>query len=515
VSGRSAFRFRDQQPGAAMITEIVSLILLFFLACNLNAAEIRFHLPLRITTETAAYEPPETGDFQLVINGTSKDILAVKRKRKSLVLKPDLGREFILSFRLSKYGSAVEKELAYFITEILDTSDSLYLLTPGRLYRLDVSANKGSLQRQIRDLLEKDCRIFMNERMISEASLRSHLEGLNSVFLSDDPQDVGAYKKTSLFLNVFPGEFIRHQNLFLLPDPKRYEQVLGQFGSGEGERWWIHFEQHQDAGLYQKIQAIIKDIDRYISLLGLGQQNLALVLKTGLTRLENILTLPDSFPSAELVEVLAANEVNYSVVFIKNDGVQESNFAQAPFLNLEALYGEVAKAGGGAAVNAGADEQGLTKIVNHVDEYYELAFGWDGRIEDIRIQVLFKGRADGLRYAGRLTKAQVDSRVQFFSREKVRIDDVSVSAGRLSFVVDDFERKKEKDYGLLKIRVLLLDDRNQSVYHEENTLRATKEKVCVSLPFPEELKGTFQLSITAFDLVANQLTAEERQIDLK
>jgi len=498
-----------------MINNIVSLILLFFLAAGLDAAQIRFHLPVRIVAETAAYGHPGKEDFQLVLNGTARNILAVNRKRRSLVLKPDLGREFILSFRLSKYGSAVEKELATFITEILDTSDSLYLLTPGRLYRLDVSANKGSLQRQIRELLENDCRIFMNERMTSEGRLRSYLVGLDSAVLSDDPQGIGAYKRTSLFLNVFPEEFIRHQNLLLPPDPKRCEQVLGQFGSGEGERWWIHFEEHQDADLYQKIQATIKDIDRYISLLGVGAQNLALVLKTGLTRLENILSLPDSFPAEELVEVLAAHEVDYSIVFMKNTAVQESNFAQAPFLNLEALYGEVAKASGGAAVSAGEDEQGLMKIVNHVDEYYELAFDYDGRIEDLRIQVLFKGRSDGLRYAGRLTKAQVDSRVQFFSREKVKIDDVSVAAGKLSFVVDAFERKKEKDYGLLKIRVLLLDDRNQNVYQEENTLRATNEKVRVSFPFPEEFKGAFQLSITACDLVANRLTAEERRIDLK
>jgi len=86
------------------ISNVVSIILLFSLARSLNAAEIQFHLPVRITAETATYESPETGDFQLVINGAARDILAVKRKRKSLVLKPDLGREFILSFRLSKYG---------------------------------------------------------------------------------------------------------------------------------------------------------------------------------------------------------------------------------------------------------------------------------------------------------------------------------------------------------------------------------------------------------------------------
>jgi hypothetical protein len=514
VSGRTAFSLSQKRAWAKTMNGIFSLILITFLGCWLDASEIRFHLPVRLTGEAQADQALKPEDFRLVVNGADKNIQAVKRKQKSLAIKPDLGREFILSFKLSKYGSAVERELAYFVTEILDTSDSLYLLTPGQLYRLNVSANKGSIQREIRELLEKDCPIFRDEWTSAEARLKSYLEGLKTV-LDGDPQGVDIYKQTSLFLNVFPEEFSRYQNRFLVPDPKRYEHVLSQLGFGEGERWWVHFEQHQDPKLYQKIQGIIKAIDDHIYLLSTGHQALAIAMKASLTRLEETLTLPNSFPSAELVEVLAANETNYNVVFIRGDSIRETNLALAPFVNLVALYGEVAKAAGGMAVSAGTDERALTKIVNHVEEYCELAFDWDGRIEDARIQVLVKGQADDLRYAEHLTQAQVDSRVQFFSREKVRIDDVSVTAGRLTFVVNAFERKKENDFGLLRIRVLLLDDGNQSVYKQENTLRATKEKVSISLPFPEGLKGTFQLSIKAYDLIANRLADDERQIDLK
>jgi len=497
-----------------MVNVIFSVLLLSFLGGQLAASEIRFHLPVRLTSEGRAHQAPKAEDFRLVINGVDKNIQAVKRRQKSLALKPDLGREFILSFRLPKYGPAVEKELAYFITEVLDTSDSLYLLTPAKLYRLNVSANKGSVQRQIRELLEKDCPIFKDERMSAEAGLRNQLEGLKGV-LDDDSQGVEIYKKTSLFLNVFPDELSRYQNRFLVPDPKRYAQVLDQLGFNEGERWWIDFEQHQDPRLYQKVQGIIKDIDSHISVLSTGHQSLAIVMRTNLDRLEKNLSLSEFFPSSQLAEVLAANEVNYNVVFIRSDLLEESNFGQALFLNLVSLYGEVAKAAGGAASNPGTNEQGLSRIVTNIDEYYELAFNWDSPIEDTRIQVLVKGRSDDLRYAGHLTRAQVGSRVQFLSPEKVKIDDISVSARRLSFVVSAFERKEETDIGLLKIRVLLLDDGNQSVFREENTLRATKEKVSISLPFPEGLKGTFELSITACDLIANRLTAEDRQVDLK
>jgi len=494
---------------------IVKFILLLFLGCPLDATEIQFHLPVRLTGEERASQILKPEDFRLVINGADKDIRTVKRKQMSLALKPDLGREFVLSFKLYKYGAAVERELSNFVTEILDTSDSLYLLTPGQLYRMDVSTNKGSIQRRIRELLEKDCQMFRDEWISAESRLKSGLDGLIRVLDEDAQQGVEIYKQANIFLNSFPEEFSRYQNRFLVPDPKRYDQVLGQLAFSEGERWWIHFEQHQDPGLYEKIQRMIRGVNDHLSVLSYGHQSLAIAMKTNLTRLEKALSLPDAFPSKELVEVLAAHEVNFNVVFIRGDSIKESNAAQSPFMNVTALYGDVAEAAGGAAVNAGADEQDLAGIVNHVDEYYEMAFNWDGPAEDARLQVLVRGRPDDLRYAGNLTRAQVDARVRLFSREKVRIDDVSVSAGRLHFVVKAFERRKENDFGLLKIRVLLLDDGNQSVYREENTMRATKENVSISLPFPEGLKGAFRLTITACDLIANRLTAEERQIDLE
>ena len=43
-------------------------------------------------------------DFRLMIDGAEANILSVTKKRRSIALKSDLGREFILSFRLSKYG---------------------------------------------------------------------------------------------------------------------------------------------------------------------------------------------------------------------------------------------------------------------------------------------------------------------------------------------------------------------------------------------------------------------------
>jgi hypothetical protein len=333
--------------------------------------------------------------------------------------------------------------------------------------------------------------------------------------LEEDPRGFEIYRQMNLFLNVFPEEFRRYQMRFLVPDPKRFDQVLGKLGFGEGERWWIHFEQHQDPGLAERIRAVVTDINDHLTALGQAQQNLAEILKTSVTKLEKSLSLSDAFPSREIVRVLAAHDVVFHVVFFRGDSVKESNVELASFMNLAALYAEAAEAAGGAAAFAGTEEQALTGIINHVDAYYDLAFLWAGPAEKARIQVLAGESPDGLRYAASLTRAQFEARARMFSPEKIRIDDISVAEGELRFVIKAYERGKENDFGLLKIRIQLLDDGNRIVFQEENTMRATKEAVSIAIPLPEKLGGASRLSITACDMLANRLTVEERPIDLK
>jgi len=512
-SGKSrGFLIKKSRP--VLAGELILLVFTAFPGLPLSASEIPFHLTVRRTAEGIASPAMKMEDFRLMIDGDEAKILSVAKKRRSIALKSDLGREFILSFKAYEYSSAIERDLSTFLSEIVETSDSLCILTPEQLFRFDVSANKGSLLRRIREVLEKDFRTFREERISTESRLKRDLNGAVRV-LEEDPQGFEIYRQMNLFLNVFPEQFRRYEKRFLVPDSKRFDEVLSKLGFGEGERWWIHFEEYQDPGLSEKVQAVIRDMSDHIAELGQAQQNLGEILKTSVIKLEESLSLSDAFPSKELVRVLSAHDVVFHAVFFRGDSLKEAGVESASFMNLAALYGETAAASGGAAANIGADTEGIAAVVGRVDEYFDLTFAWAGPDEKARLRVLAGGSEEGLRYADILTRAQFDARAKLYSRDKIKIEEISLEKDNLRFAVKGYVRAKEGDFGLIKIRVALQNGWDQEIFREENVMRATKEAVTIRIPLPGDLRGASRFSITVCDMLANRMTVEERDCSMK
>ena|GEM_PF-1288342 len=492
---------------------VLSFILL--MAAQAEARErLQFHLPVHLLKHAAQASDIKKEDFTLLVNNRSSEIALLHKKQRCLLLQSDLGRTFVLSFRLADYGPLIERELSYFVSEILNTSDRLFLLTPLRMYRLPVSPRKERIQEEIRHLLENDLAICSKDRAAAERRLMGYIDQLKRAFGADvDGAEAG--KKTALFLDTFPGELLRFQERYLLPDPPGIGLLLEHIGPGEGERWWIHFEQHQNSGLFGQIQDVVTDIHNHISSLEAEYQELAQVMRTRLAEIEQCPSLPDSTTSAALAEAFLGHAVNYNVIFFRNLGEGESEFARTPFPHLESLLGGAARASGGIAVVPGSEELGMKAIASHNDEYYELVFDWDGVVERKDIKVLGRKQGEALSYASNFTPSQIQTLAQSLSREKIRIGGIEVTGKRLSFFIQTFALEGEGQYGLIKVRVQLLDERSRNIFNQAHTLRATKEKVLISLPLPRVSKGKCRLLITACDMIANQLATDELQIELE
>jgi hypothetical protein len=80
--------------------------------------------------------------------------------------------------------------------------------------------------------------------------------------------------------------------------------------------------------------------------------------------------------------------------------------------------------------------------------------------------------------------------------------------------MDSFMRDEKKRIGMIKVRVSLLDVKRAPVFETQNTLRATEEKITISIPLPQERRGEYLLRIDAFDLLANTQASSEHPIKL-
>ena len=78
---------------------------------------------------------PVTGDLLLEVNGKPRPVESLQRVDRDLKKKTDLARDFVLSFSLSEPDDRLRKGLSYFMTEVIAPTDTLSLVTPGKVFR--------------------------------------------------------------------------------------------------------------------------------------------------------------------------------------------------------------------------------------------------------------------------------------------------------------------------------------------------------------------------------------------
>jgi len=456
-------------------------------------------------------------DFALYVNGKLTPIFDVLNKEKSLHIKPDLGRDFILSFHLTEYGKHVENGISYLVTEILDTTDSLYILSPLNVYQMQVSPNKGKLIENIQELLRKDSTEFKKHKISAENQMFNRFNSLKMILSGDSFADnrnlsQRQYKQVSQFLHSFPTEFINFKNIFLLPNISHYQQTIESIETGEKEAWWIHFQQKE----VFKVLSGLKDITRKIKVyIASESQAQAQTLQRGLSYLETQTRISDTFPDKNLLKTVLDFDLNYNVIFFRSTENKDVESEYSAFSDLETILRRISQTSGGLTVDSTDSEQGIKEIEKHVDIYYELIYEWNGKIEEKQIQVQVKNKKMDLSYSKNFPKERIDSMIQFLSREKVRIENISFSKNKLAFVIRSFDHEKKENFGLLKIRIKLLDKQGRITYNTENTVRASKNEVRISLPFGPEFRGKYQLLLTACDLIANCQATQTRAVTIK
>ena len=89
---------------------------------------------------------------------------------------------------------------------------------------------------------------------------------------------------------------------------------------------------------------------------------------------------------------------------------------------------------------------------------------------------------------------------------KIKITDVSFRENILSFRLSDYEKKKlkDKDVGLFKITVKILNDNGQELSSDEKEISSTKNTSLLNIPIMKSLIGEYNFLIVARDLIAGE-----------
>ncbi len=478
--------------------------------------------PLRLSVRVFGGDKPilnlKKEHFKLFVNGSRQEITGIEKKEKSIGGASTLGRNFILSFSIPEYTKEAEKGISFFCTEILLPADSLIILTPLKSYQLEVSANREGIVRHVGNLLKTDCYLYNEKRIVEEKKLLNQMKQLmkaHRIAWGRVP-----FIQVLRFLDTFPRDFIKFKEDYLLPDAGKYRDTLELLELREGQRWWIHF---QDPGL-QTLFVNLKEISRIINYYtnyqyaSSGQRS---AIKLKYSHAWKRLLSNGKFSTERFAGILVGADMPCSVVCFGGFKNSEVSFTNKINAGLVRVFEGISRHSGGTAVKKGNTEQALIKIKNHVDRYYELTFGFDGRAEEKNVRVELQGREKEtiLVYKDKYSKDELTELLHYLAKGKVQIVDFAREESLISFSIKSYRlketEKKGEMFGLLKVVIELVDRRGEKVYSRQKTLRASKGSLDIKLPLLIKQAGEFELFIRVYDLIANSTAVFSRRVTLE
>ena len=100
---------------------------------------------------------------------------------------------------------------------------------------------------------------------------------------------------------------------------------------------------------------------------------------------------------------------------------------------------------------------------------------------------------------------------------KIKITDVSFRENILSFRLSDYKQKKlkDKDIGLLKVIVKILNDNGQELSSDEKVISSIKNTSLLNIPIMKSLIGEYNFLIVARDLISGEEVNVTHPISIK
>jgi hypothetical protein len=480
---------------------------------------IEFQLPVRLFDGGHPVPLPSKKNLQLIINNEPRRITSVQYQQKSIGTTPELGRYFILSFQITEFNKKIKKRISYLITEILNNRDTLIIISPRNIYQYQTYANKDRMIRDIHSILDRDFSKYQKGRRAAEKNLKTKINRLNQVY-QRARQSRGPFLETVGFLNTFPTEFFTYYRYFLSPVIDKYKQVIKKLQTMEGQRWCIHFHDHKIYNLFFNTAAITGMIYGYINSWPWRNEALRKALFGKLIQFRKQLSITTFYLEDSLMNVILSGDINFNIVFFLNSKEIASKISRQLVSNIEGLLRRVARNSGGLAVYAKNDLKGMKTIKDHRDHFYNLGFSFNHKIEQKNIQILIKHQNQSDIYHRNLFEAdEIESMLDHHQEKKVNISNFEISKRSIHFMVRSFQlnpiHNTSEIFGLLRIKIQILDSKQTVVFESKKTLRAIKKELGVSLSVPGQYHGTFKLYISVVDLLANSQSSINRIITLK
>jgi len=470
---------------------------LFLISAGVISAsnnQILFKLPVRIdkniNNQSRSYQKE---DFKLLVNNEPRAISHLSEIKRSLANSSGIGRNFLLSFHIIEYNQPIENGISYFLNEIIDRKDMLVIASPLKIYRIRISPNKERISRKIKQIISQDCKKFRNLKAQAEQKIIDFIQRIRQYLTRDFTRFIN-FSTVENYLKYLEKRFNQYKKKFIRPELTKFQSMSEPFGGRDGNKWFIHIQQ-------KKIFAFIPKLKRYLE--GLKLHFYTPLFKEGM-KFKNETLYSDLFPIGQLKNIIVQNNFCIHTIFQDHSETFPSKLVQ----NLKKMTESL----GGMFLSSSSIQLGFEKIKNHQDQYLELNYQFNGRVETKTINLLLGGEEEGLAYPRSYNKDDITNLMNNSIKKRIGIQNIFIDKNRITFAVNSYKINFKKKFAILKINIEAFNEHNICIFKTQNTLRASEETTIISVPFPRLISKKIRLSIKAFDLLANNFTSVEHEI---
>ncbi|MEN8153062.1 MAG: hypothetical protein ABFR75_03495 [Acidobacteriota bacterium] len=499
-----------------MIKKIFISVLIFFISLagsHKPKDNILASIPFRTIDKKIDLSELSLKDIRLTINRRTIDPVQLSLKKRWISKDTILGRNFILSFRdFYNYGKVISEGLSYFVTEILKKHDSLLIHTPYNVYPVKVTNNKEGIIFNIEKILKKDLKKILKESAPSLKSIKNEIFRLEQHFNSYElnNRNMGAVSYFQ-FLSKITLDIQFFRNHFLIPDKKKFLKVDEYLGNREGDRYWLYIQNGELYPFNRRLQDVIRKIINFTSMQAVSQSNWRAFIDTGIKSLEEVMLLSKIYPEKKLKQLFTDMNITFFGLIV-DSGKTTNSDTSTVMADLENIIRKISTTSGGTTLTKRDIESGLKEIEEHKDTYLDLEYSVSRRPEEKIFDIRYKNEKGTFLHRKKYSKNEFVELIKNLTAEKLVLKLLSVKKNIISFSINSYAIHKKGKFGLLKVLIKILYEKNREVYKSTNTLRAIKKEINISTGFPKNLKGDLILKISILDLISNRLLQTERNI---
>ena len=457
----------------------------------------------------------DPGDLKLFLDKQEIEITGLKMTERYISKERFLGRNFVLSFmNFDRITKVIEDGVSYFVTDILDSSDTLILHTNVDIHQIKVSGNKERMILDILNRLDRDMKYLSGKSSRILKSINTEISKLERYFDSFSPSSL-AYTGGATFFQFFATlipDIQFYKNEFIIPDKKKYTDISDEFGFREGDRYWILIQNGNIYPFTNRIKSLITSVNSQLSLNIAGTDGTwAKMVSNKIRELMEMISIGSQFPSKTMItEFIKSNTSFFTLVYAPE---KATNSDKALDIQLEGVLKQICDGTGGKFVETTDIEAGIEGLSGHRDRYWDVSFKVPAGIKKLKLRLTLKGDQKGLTYREIVEEKDLTEYLAHLSSPKMQIEGVEFNDNKLSFSIRSFTLNKRGGFGLLKVVLQLYGDSEDEIFRKSNTLRAGEKTISISTTLPAEFSTFHRLRVSVLDLISNSLAVNEIKQD--